>query len=230
MKPSFNRLALAIVSTILLAGSMSCFTAMTLERDMPSTTSPTFQDTVFAIGQLDEASLKKINNPDALVFLGEQCSYLLEQGGRELVAISKELDGKRLEIKTSHPSLYLKEDKIFGSIAITYQRTEVITSRATEAADLARLGFKQASENPERYEKRITVKGLVNPKITMADSQMATFKVRRRIDFYNPPSSVIVPTIEKYGLLPVAVAADVVTSPLQLLGLTIICITLRNFH
>lgn len=211
-------------------GFTGCFSMMTLSRAVPNIQNPVFTDTIVAIGQPDESALKKIGNPHALFFLGEQRSYFLAEGGETLVNIAKKLDGNLIEMKSDSRSMYIKDEQIWGSIVLTYDKKNNNEINNNELATLADLGFSKKLKGMAGFEKVITVKGVIYPRVYIPASQLNNLQKRRSISFYNPPSSVVVPSIQKVVLMPVAIAADVVTSPLQLLGVVFLVLVFKDMH
>ena len=221
-------LGLGILATL---GSMGCFSHMvwTQSENPPAYLDHTLlEDSILAIGQPDEASRKAVDNPHAMLFLGEKHSYFLEAGGAELERIARELDGNLIRISEQSHMMFMKDDKFWGEIPLFCTRNHFEDYSQEEIVHLTALGFKRHADYQGTYELRVKVKGVLCPRVEIPEAQLRTFKRRREISFYAPPKSAAIPVIKRIFLMPVAVAADVVTSPVQLLGLGALVILLSN--
>lgn len=214
--------------------SLGCFTLMTV-ADMPTRPDPPSQtplkkDILFAIGQPDQAILSKIKNPHALVFLGTSNSYLLVEGGEDLMQISKALDGKHLVVDPEPRTLFLKDEKIWGGLSLIYQPDKAAGPTDAEISALTHQGFQKISGSHQLYGKVIQIKGMVYPPVKISDTQVNSFKVRREISFYAPPKSIAVPVLTRIALMPLAISADVATAPLQALGFVYVILVSSAYH
>ena len=230
----FSRTALATMLALTLTlGSTGCLTTQAWNATANKSdvyiyrsTELLMEDSVLAIGQPNEASLKAIGDPHALMFLGVQHSYLLRTGGQQLLRISRELDGSCIGPAESAYALALKGDLFWGKITIYYEHKDGGPCSREERSKLAELGFKRDDGAVDFYETEVKVNGILCPAISTSGPLMQAFKVQRKLSFYKPPPSAAIPVIKRIVVMPVAVAADIVTSPLQLLGMGIILIAL----
>jgi hypothetical protein len=130
----------------------------------------------------------------------------------------------------STPTMFFKDNKIWGSFMISYHHKEGIQFSKEELDTLSKLEFEKSTTDNGTYTKKINFKGVVGTKITVPGDQMQTMKKTRSISFFAPSKSTIIPTIGKYSIIPLAVVADAVTTPILIVGLPIIMLTSGPWH
>jgi len=218
-------LNLAAVFVVLVAGLSGClFNSMVDSAEWRTNSSePVLSDTIFAIGLPDAALARELGVPHAVAFLGEKNTYLLTEGGEVLLQVATELDGKRMHVSaTGSRGLYLKDQSVWGSLSIFFGPAE----SPNEITAINRLGFAGPGSFGV-YEKKIRVKGMLYPAIVLSDEQGQKFKQKRKVSLYSPPDSTPPPSHAPL-VRPAAIAADIVTLPIQLLGLGAIAIVLGD--
>lgn len=224
MKNQIQWWALVIVFSIGVAGSFGCATTAASYYVDDGTYSfyykPILNDEIVAIGRLDAATAKKIEQENAVAFIGLKNTYLLLKGGDELQRISQlKLDGKRMDIDAARSyKLYKKDQQIWGELILTYGGGNTVTTE--EQVELEKGGFtaiKGARNN--QYQKKVSIEGLIYPAIKLSDEQMSKLTIRRAFSLYNPRDSKP-PVIRKYfkdALVVSGVVLDI-TNPLLTTG------------
>ena len=205
-------------------GGLGCATMYAANRDNPRAekhyNEPILTDTICALAIPDESLSEKVGS-DAIAFLGQKHTYLLVQGGDELVRIGRELDGEFLTIEGNQRRMFMKDTTIWGEINMTYQIPDELTADAATTNQLIELGF-----TPRRsgtYERTTAVKGAIQPPLDIKD--VPAFKKCRDISFFNPPDSSPPPDLDKYVLVPLGVATDIILTPVYLFGILVLAIT-----
>ncbi len=203
-----------------LVGGLGCATAMVASSGNSNAYAyyhtPILTDTIFALARPDDALAKKIGNDDSIAFIGKKNTYLLIEGGNQLMNIAKELNGDRLTLDKS-TQLFLKDKIAWGSLSLSYASKENISQDEADIAKLQTLGFK--ADRSGVYRLKVKVKGAVYPAVSVSNDQLQQFKQSRALSFYNPPDSSPPPDLGKLVELPIAIAIDVATAPIQLFGL-----------
>lgn len=220
----FGVIALAVVC----AGMTGCATFLASEmdsRDPEFHSQPLVVDKLIAIGKLDQKGEQVLEIPGGLVFLGEKQSYLIVKGGAELQAIAKSSIGPDVEILASYYEsynhLYIQDQKFWGEVALRASSGKGYPPE--QQAELDALGFVKNeqdifSKGPDVYRKTIALEGVVMKPIDVPANIVEHLTHSRSIAFY-PPSDQKAPLNPgKYVVLPFAVAVDVVTAPIQILG------------
>lgn len=245
MKKTIKLLVLLGLFILMATAFTGCFTMTALDnasddKEGKPLEFPEISDTIIALGQPDNAFLIKLGHPNTIVLLGLKRSYYLLNGGEMIIQISKELNGNNIDIdqhemrmnsdysivgyQKTH-SMFFKDNKIWGFFTVSYHHDEGVKFSKEELSSLSKLGFVKSTTENDIYTKKINFEGVVGPKITVPDNQVQTLKRTRSISFYAPNSSTIIPTIGKHILIPLAVAVDTATLPIQIIGLTYFTLT-----
>lgn len=219
-----QRIAILCACCVASVGGLGCATYLAANKRNPYAAAhygkPILSDTICAIATPDPSLAKKIGQ-DAVAFLGQKHTYLLVQGGEELVRVGRELDGERLTIEGSDRRMFKKGSTIWGDIGMSYRLPDASVSDAATTNRLIELGFMPVRGG--RYQKTIAVKGVTRPPIKIAD--VPAFKKCRDIAFFNPPNSSPPPDLSKLVLVPLGVATDILLTPVYLFGFTLIVIS-----
>jgi hypothetical protein len=245
MKKTIHLLVIWGLFILMATGMTGCFTMTALdnisdEKGGKPLEFPEISDTIIALGQPDKAFLNNLGHPNTIVLLGIKRSYFLLNGGETIMQISKELNGNNIDIdqhemrmnedhsivgyQKTH-TMFFKDNKIWGSFTVSYHHDEGVQFSKEELSTLNKLEFIKSTTDKDTYTKKVNFEGVVGSKITIPDTQAQTMKKNRSISFYAPSSSTIVPTIGKYIVIPLAVVADAVTTPIAIVGLPIIMLT-----
>jgi hypothetical protein len=226
-------LAATIVVTTVVTTGCATGTLMYGAPNMKTTVKQgdvVLKDSIIALGKPDDGLAKQIGSADAVVFVGKAQSYLLHQGGDVLLDYAQHLDSNKLTLITDSNALYLRDKTIWGQLSIAYAMNGAPALSAEEKAALARLHFRPNSNGG--YTSSVAVRGAVYPAMDLKDKGFTQLQHARDLVFHEPPTTESTPNLGKAALLPVAVAVDVVTAPLQLLGfgLVVFCIASDGAH
>lgn len=212
-----RRMALAAAAVAVVGGG-ACATAVTMANSSKSTTAikPSgiaISDEIVAYGRPD-AELESKLGVKSVAFLGRQHTYLLIEGGDELLGFAQ-LDPTRLMLMPDGQQQYVSKDNvIWGALRFRYlPGTEGFTAQEREL--LKRLQFIPIDTY---WAKRVSIKGRVLDAVDVSSGQLPDMVKPRKIVFFFPPATETTPNLGAIALLPLAVAVDVVTAPLQLLG------------
>jgi hypothetical protein len=227
MKEHWRGVTLLMAFIVLIAGSMGCAT-MYVSSLISSHNNPVLTDEIVAIGRPDASLAEKMGQKNAIAFLGMKNTYMLFKGGEELEQIAQGgLDESRITMSpTNLRSLYLKDQKIWGYGRLVYNGTGEVSVQEQEK--LAKLGF-SSSQQPKWYERTVYIEGVVYPAIKLSDKQ-SLLKDRIPFELYNSPDAKPPTNYAAVVVLPLAVAVDVVLSPVYLLGLVVLVITTASGH
>jgi len=224
MKKYFKQTFTVALLFLLAATQTGCFSLTVDQIHVPNINNPVFTDVIIAAGKPDEASLKKIGASDGLVFIGSRYSYLLLTGIEPLMKISRNLEGQYIFIKQPSHSLFYKNNQFWGTLKVGYKYPGELTTKQTEILD--NLGFQK--EGNGIYLIDVEISGLRFSKTDIPPNQNKALQMKHEIYFYNPPGSVVLPAIGKTILTPVAFVADMITAPVQILGLMYITLQLSH--
>jgi hypothetical protein len=216
-------LGLVALFVVTGAGLSGCFSSMVdyANQRGPEFYQPVLTDTILAVGEPDAALAQALGVPHAVAFLGEKNTYLLIEGGEILMQIAAELDGKRIALGNERRSLILKDGTVWGSLSLFFAPVR----SPQETTKLTRLGFTPGAL--DGYQRRVSIKGRLYPALVFSDEQAQMLKQKRPIQFYVSEDSSPPPDL---GPLyrPAAIAADVVTLPIQMIGLAAFAITIHG--
>lgn len=216
----------------LIAVSLGCATTVALSSSGNRSAyyyTPVLNDTIFALGKPDAAAAQQIGAPHSVVFLGKNNSYLLFEGGEELMQLANGLDGNLISLGNQSGKLFLKDKKVWGTLTLNYGKGNAYVYSPGEIDALSKLGFKPVGKSG-LYGKSIAVKGMVYPAQALPEDKAQRFKVSHQLSFYNPPESSPPPDFGKLIKVPLAIVVDVVTLPLQLAVAGLAVVTIAFAH
>jgi hypothetical protein len=192
----------AVIATLILSGCATLWVA----GGTTSSDRLVYEDTIVAMGET-----KKNKN---LVLLGEKKTYLLTYGGDRLSVLAN-LDPEKITIDSGKViTLVLTKEGFSTELNVKYspeayseQENKLLTSKEY---------YKKAY--PDRpgsfYTATVSIRGQVFDK---SDKDLAAYNLRQgrkiRIESVTSDAS---PRPDKFVTMPMAVAFDIVTSPLQL--------------
>ena len=213
-----ERLVVALVMCCGLIGGFGCATMLTLSQPSENSTTkaggPALRDTIMALGIPDAKMAEHMHDAQAVAFLGKQKTYLLVSGGDLILGMSRSLDPDKLSVKADNPELKMRDNEVWGEITFTYDWDGQGPNAAVLQQTLERLGFMRYTK--DQYIAYIQVKGAVYPALDLQYPGFQALKHPRDLVFYAPDVTETTPNLQKFALLPVAIAVDVVTSPIQL--------------
>ena len=220
-----NRLKLswmAWVAALLMTSLSGCATYMasqSTETTTKITKTLAYEDAILGMGQPTGENISA-EARNFLALIGEKQTYLLTEGADEIKAIVKNLDGRLIGVNQDQPkiNMLVQQDSseiqsVRGDVTITYNKA---TDRLTEQErkTLTELKF-ILSEDKQSYWRSLHIQGVVYPPVKNLAAIASQFKQTRPVQFYkteykqnhNPLRAI---------LLPLGVAFDVVTAPIQI--------------
>ena len=220
-----NRLKLswmAWVAALLMTSLSGCATYMasqSTETTTKITKTLAYEDAILGMGQPTGENISA-EARNFLALIGEKQTYLLTEGADEIKAIVKNLDGRLIGVNQDQPkiNMLVQQDSseiqsVRGDVTITYNKA---ADRLTEQErkTLTELKFTLA-EDKQSYWRSLHIQGVVYPPVKNLAAIASQFKQTRPVQFYKTeykqshnPLRVI--------LLPLGVAFDVVTAPIQI--------------
>ena len=234
--------AVCVLAALASGGLSGCFTMLNADGGFKTSTHREsrllLSDTVLALGKLDAAASKAIGQNDALVMLGKQKTYVFVKGGDKLAAITQafatnaQLNAAQLSLTNHSKTLFLDGETAWGNVEFTYvsTQTQAEQTQAEEALLLA-MGFKQ-KQGTAMYVISIPVKAAVKPAVDLSQVKLPAFQKSRELTFYEPDANAYStkPNLGAIVRVPFALALDVVTSPLQLLGAGFLTLAMSGYH
>jgi hypothetical protein len=208
-----------------VVGGVGCATAV-VSSGSNSTTKTVegavvLSDNIVAFGRPDEAMAKAIGKTDAVAFLGTTNTYLLLEGGDALLSMAQ-LDPARLALATDNHRLFLKDKTVWGTLEFSYA-SDAATATDEEKATFKTLRF--IRNTPKTVRRTVNIKGAVYPAIPLQGGAFTEMQKARKLDFRAPPTTVTKPDVGKMAMLPGAIVLDVLTAPLQLLGVGVVLLS-----
>ena len=220
-----NRLKLswmAWVAALLMTSLSGCATYMasqSTETTTKITKTLAYEDAILGMGQPTGENISA-EARNFLALIGEKQTYLLTEGADEIKAIVKNLDGRLIGVNQDQPkiNMLVQQDSseiqsVRGDVTITYNKA---ADRLTEQErkTLTELKF-ILSEDKQSYWRSLHIQGVVYPPVKNLAAIASQFKQTRPVQFYkteykqnhNPLRAI---------LLPLGVAFDVITAPIQL--------------
>ena len=238
---NWQRAAFAIVKpavvSVALAGllaSSGCATNELLESNSRVSTSTVksvlSQDQIIAFGR--PASTLP-NMPSAsMVIVGAKNSYVLTQGGNEMIALLSRLDPKNIKVENDMTFNVPNNDGYFqGQMKMSYVKLKDEFVRSDYQFFLQNGGQDCSSDsdlriNAQRFCFTVPVKGAIYPQVSNLSLIQSKYKPLSKpytVTFYGETQQTATTssganTGQKLVLLPFALAFDVVTLPFQILG------------
>ena len=217
-----------------LLASSGCATNELLESNSRVTTntvnSVLSQDQIIAFGRPAQALPRTPNA--TMVIVGEKNSYVLTQGGTEMISLLTKLDPKNINVENAMSFTVPNNDGYFGGrMKLYYAKIKDEFARSDYQFFLQNGGqdCTSASDlriNAQRFCFDVPVQGAIYPQvsnISLIQSQYKALSKPYTVTFYGQTqqtqtTSSGANTGQKLVLLPFALAFDVVTLPLQILG------------
>ena len=226
----------AVVSGAALAAllaSSGCATSSLLENNNQVTTKTSnnvlSEDQIVAFGRPAQA-LPKMPNA-TMVIVGEKNSYVLTQGGTEMVSLLTNLTPKNIQVDNEMKFYVPNNDGYFqGEMKLSYAKLKDEFKRSDYQFFLQNNGKECTSAsdqriNAQRFCFSVPVKGAIYPQVSNLSLIQSNYRALSKpymVSFYtqtqqnqvtrNGPNSA-----QKLVLLPFALAFVVITFPFQLL-------------
>lgn len=216
-----------------LLASSGCATSSLLDSDNRVSTTTTksvlSEDQIVAFGRPAQA-LPKMPNA-TMVIVGEKNSYVLTQGGTEMVNLLTNLTPKNIQVDNEMNFYVPNNDGYFqGEMKLSYAKLKDEFKRSDYQFFLQNNGRECTSAsdqriNAQRFCFSVPVKGAIYPQVSNLSLIQSNYRPLTKpytVSFYtqsqqNQVSRSGANTAQKLVLLPFALAFDVVTFPFQLL-------------
>ena len=218
--------------TTLLASS-GCATSSLLENNSRASTQTTktilSEDQIVAFGRPAQALPKTPNA--TMVIVGEKNSYVLTQGGTEMVSLLSNLTPKNIQVDNDMSFYVPNNDGYFqGEMKLSYAKLKDEFQRSDYQFFLQNNGRDCTSASDQRIDAQrfcfsVPVKGAIYPQVSnlsMIQSNYRALSKPYTVSFYTKTQQAQsnrsgTNAAQKLILLPFALAFDVVTFPFQLL-------------
>ena len=216
-----------------LLASSGCATSSLLESDNHVSTTSSKQvlseDQIVAFGRPAQALPKTPNA--TMVIVGEKNSYVLTQGGTEMIALLSNLTPKNIHVDNDMSFSVPNNDGYFqGEMKLSYAKLKDEFQRSDYQFFLQNNGrdCTSASDqriNAQRFCFSVPVKGAIYPPVSNLSLIQSNYRPLTKpymVSFYTQTQQNQVTrsganSAQKLVLLPFALAFDVITFPFQLL-------------
>ena len=222
----------ALLATLL--ASSGCATSSLLESgnqvvSTQSTKNILSEDQIVAFGRPAQA-LPKMPNA-TMVIVGEKNSYVLTQGGTEMVSLLTNLTPKNIQVDNEMNFYVPNNDGYFqGEMKLSYAKLKDEFKRSDYQFFLQNNGKECTSAsdqriNAQRFCFSVPVKGAIYPQVSNLSLIQSNYRPLTKpymVSFYTQTQQNQVTrsganSAQKLVLLPFALAFDVITFPFQLL-------------
>ena len=222
----------ALLATLL--ASSGCATSSLLESGNQVVTSQSTknilsEDQIVAFGRPAQA-LPKMPNA-TMVIVGEKNSYVLTQGGTEMVSLLTNLTPKNIQVDNEMNFYVPNNDGYFqGEMKLSYAKLKDEFKRSDYQFFLQNNGKECTSAsdqriNAQRFCFSVPVKGAIYPQVSNLSLIQSNYRPLTKpyvVSFYTQTQQNQVTrsganSAQKLVLLPFALAFDVITFPFQLL-------------
>lgn len=216
-----------------LLASSGCATSSLLESNSRASTQTTknilSEDQIVAFGRPAQALPKTPNA--TMVIVGEKNSYVLTQGGTEMVSLLSNLTPKNIQVDNDMSFDVPNNDGYFqGEMKLSYAKLKDEFKRSDYQFFLQNNGRDCTSASDQRIDAQrfcfsVPVKGAIYPQVSnlsMIQSNYRALSKPYTVSFYTQTQQDQINrsgtnAAQKLILLPFALAFDVVTLPFQLL-------------
>ena len=232
-----SAMTMAVASMLAMTG---CATSSLLESDTVRQTTSTktvkqvlIEDQLVAFGR---PAQPLANMPaHSVVIVGEKQSYVLSQGGVEMASLLTTLTPQNIQVENDMNFYSPKNDGYFqGTMKLSYAKLKDEFKRADYQYFLQHGGVECTTDsdlriNAQRFCFTVPIKGGVYPQVSnlsLIQSKYQPLTKPYAVTIYTQSTQEQVQQSRQHGrsgaeklvLLPFALAFDVVTFPLQLLG------------
>ena len=229
---SVKTLAIGTAAAAILAGSGCATSSLLDDGPYSSTTSTTKQvlveDQLVAFGRPAQPLANMPSN--SAVIVGEKHSYVLTQGGTEMVKLLTTLTPQNIQVDNDM-SFYSANDGYFqGEMKMSYAKLKDEFKRSDYQFFLQNGGTDCTSAsdtriNAQRFCFKVPIKGAIYPQVSNLSMIQSNYKALSKpyaVTIYGQSKTTQTQrsgsnAAQKLVLLPFALAFDVVTLPIQLL-------------
>ncbi|MGO1491200.1 MAG: hypothetical protein ACTHWG_08380 [Psychrobacter sp.] len=219
--------------TALLASSGCATNSLLNDNNSHSSTNTTkttlSEDQIVAFGRPAQALPKTPNA--TMVIVGEKNSYVLTQGGTEMVSLLNNLTPKNIQVDNEMEFYVPNNDGYFqGEMKLSYAKLKDEFQRSDYQFFLQNNGQECTTQSDQRIDAQrfcfsVPVKGAFYPQVSNLSLIQSDYQALTKpytVSFYSTTEQTQVSSsgsnaAHKLVLLPFALAFDVVTFPLQLL-------------
>lgn len=216
-----KRAWMAWAASVVFIGLSGCATSMVNQATQTSTDMSrklAFEDAILGMSQPSGEHISE-EARNFLALIGQKQTYLLTEGADEIKSIVKNLDERYLGVNQGQEFIEMSVaqdseeiQSISGDIQISYNKPNTrLTERERQV--LAQLKF-VATQNGQMYQRQLHLQGIIYPPVKNLKTIQSQFKQTRAVRFYQTeykqnhnPLRVV--------LLPLGVAFDVITAPIQ---------------
>lgn len=195
------------------------------DKDPNFYTTPVANDRLLAIGKVNQATEEQMGGRSAIAFLGEKHTYLLTRGSEDLQAIVRSPIGAVVEIPSGPSDLFAADQKFWGSVPLRVAGDKDFT--AEQLAQLEALGFVKQKWKNAPFEKKLPIEGVMLAPAKIPAGALDQLSHPRPIEFYPPHNQEAPANLKKIAVMPLAVAVDTVTAPVQILGFAAVFIAIE---
>lgn len=229
---SVKTLAIGAATAAILAGSGCATSSLLDDGPYSSTTSTTKQvlveDQLVAFGRPAQPLANMPSN--SAVIVGEKHSYVLTQGGTEMVKLLTTLTPQNIQVDNDM-SFYSANDGYFqGEMKMSYAKLKDEFKRSDYQFFLQNGGTDCTSAsdnriNAQRFCFKVPIKGAIYPQVSNLSMIQSKYKALSKpyaVTIYGQNKTTQTQrsgsnAAQKLVLLPFALAFDVVTLPIQIL-------------
>lgn len=229
---SIKALALGTAAAAIMAGSGCATSSLLDDRSYSSTTSTSRQvlveDQLVAFGRPAQPLANMPSN--SAVIVGEKHSYVLTQGGSEMVKLLSTLTPQNIQVDNDM-TFYSANDGYFqGEMKMSYAKLKDEFQRSDYQFFLQNGGTDCTSAsdtriNAQRFCFKVPIKGAIYPQVSNLSMIQAKYKALSKpyaVTIYTQGQTTQTQrsggnAAQKLVLLPFALAFDVVTLPFQIL-------------
>lgn len=177
---------------------------------------PFKEDDIVAIGRV-VSNESGVNQTASVAFLGRNGTYLVTEGGEDLLKIAKTPGAEMVIVKATPQSLFANSTSFWGKVDLMTPPSLSVDD--AQAARLVAVGFTAVSTHKRnQYERSVMVKGVIAPPVSITQNAEMALSTSRKVYFYHPKNETAPPNYKKSILGPLALVGDVVTAPVQILG------------
>lgn len=169
-----------------------------------------FEDTIYAVG--------KTSNSQDLVLIGQQKTYLITHGSNELLSLMK-LNPVQLKLNKNGP-IYLEFDSVefTSNIEVSYSSSKLTQDERAVLSSIS-SAYMNGQGNQKEYFAKLAVRGNIYAKEIQAFDTNSNLSQSRDIKIVTSKTGVTNNTSSKTFALPLAIAFDIITSPIQIIML-----------
>lgn len=167
-----------------------------------------FEDTIYAIG--------KIKTSQDLVLIGQQNTYLISQGSKELLSLAT-LNPVQLYLNGNRP-IYLEFDgaEFTSKVEVSYSSSKLTDMEGNVLRSIG-AAYMSGQGDQKIYMAKLDLRGKIYAKELQASDINSHLAQSREIKIVSSNTKISNNTSGKTFALPLALAFDIITSPIQII-------------